>query len=84
MKGVGGGRRAVLVSVSLDGGEARISIDDVIEDANPMTWRHKEHVSSKKISVENLKEMTFSEQELGDLAHFILARLSAFVERNDV
>lgn len=74
-------RRAVLVSLENEGGDLRIRLDDVECNASsPKIWIQKEHVTSKVIAVESLREMTLSDEELANFGAYIFARLNAFLE----
>lgn len=78
-------RRAVLVSV-IDGGEfIEISMDDVTKDAGTEKgWTQREHVTRKKLSRASLESAELSETELADIGHYLISRLSAFLQRNEV
>jgi len=74
-------RRAVLVSLESEGSNLRIRLDDAeCNVSSPKLWSQKEHVTSKVITEENLREMTLSDEELANFGAYILARLNAFFE----
>jgi hypothetical protein len=77
-------RRAVLVTVLEDGEGFRISLDDAVcQIENAETWIQKEHVTSKPLAGSAFEKMKFDEKELSDFGYYILARLSAFIKRNE-
>lgn len=78
-------RRAVLVSV-IDGGEfIEISMDDVTKDVGTdKRWTQREHITRKKLSRASLENVKLSETELADIGHYLLSRLSAFLQRKEV
>jgi hypothetical protein len=78
-------RRAVLVSLTEEGDELRLSIDDVkCKGGTPVIWEQAEHVTSKMISTESLEQIDWSEKELADFGYYIIARLRAFRKLNEV
>ncbi len=78
-------RRGLLVSAAVVGGTVRVTIDDVISKHDePNIWTPADHVTSKEISRDSLSTMTFDEKEMADFAFFLLARLSAFADRNEL
>lgn len=77
-------RRAVLVSVEKDGEDLRIRLDDVVCDpGSTKHWVQKEHVTNKPVPGNAFEKMAFDDKELADFGHYILARLSAFIKRNE-
>jgi len=77
-------RRAVLVSVEKAGEQLRIRLDDVVCDVgSPGNWVQKDHVTNKLVAGNAFKDMAFDEKELADFGHYVLARLSAFIARNE-
>jgi hypothetical protein len=78
-------RRAVLVSVTKQGDEFRLSLDDVeCQRSAPTLWKQRDHVTSKEISERAIEELEFDEKELADIGHYILARLHAFKSRGEI
>jgi len=76
--------RAILVSIFREGDGFRVSLDDAVRDANEEAlWRRVEHVTNKPMSANNIERMEFAESEFADFGHYILARLSAFVQRGE-
>lgn len=44
------------------------------------TWTQRDHVTHKKLSFEDFREMRLNDSELADLAGYIIARLNAYIE----
>ena len=61
------------------GGELRLSFDDVRTEtpADPREWKRVVHFTNAPIDPAKLKELSFSEKELADIAYNLLARLAA-------
>jgi hypothetical protein len=77
-------RRAVLISITKSDQGHRISIDDAVsDDGLAKTWAQREHVTNKLMTTEAFEKMEFDEKELADFGHYILARLNAFLKRNE-
>jgi hypothetical protein len=77
-------RRAVLVSVTKSDQGLRISIDDAVSDeGSAKSWMQREHVTNKLMTAEAFEKMEFDEKELANFGHYILARLGAFLKRNE-
>jgi len=77
-------RRAVLVSVEKDGEGLRIRLDDVVcDDGSGNNWVQKDHVTNKSVAGDAFQKMEFDDKELADFGHYILARLGAFIKRNE-
>lgn len=76
-------RRAVLVSVETESGGLRIRLDDVTCDLAAGTWVQKDHFTNKLVPEDAFERMAFDDKELADFGYSILARLSAFVKRNE-
>lgn len=77
-------KRAILVSTVPGEHSIRVSLDDVVSEAQvPRGWSQREHITSKEFSRESLKKMEFDDKELADFGHYILARLSAFIDRGE-
>jgi hypothetical protein len=73
------------VSAVLGGDSVKISLDDAVSDEHaPRRWVQSEHVTSKEISRDSFEKCELSEKELADLGHYILARLGAFLERDEL
>lgn len=76
-------KRAVLVSVERDGQDMRIRLDDAVCKTEKV-WSQQEHVTNKLVSAKSFESMEFDEKELADFGHYILARLYAFIKRNEI
>jgi len=77
-------KRAILVSTITGERAIRVSLDDVVSDTQtPRGWSQREHITSKEFSRESLRKMEFDDKELADFGHYILARLSAFLDRGE-
>ena len=76
-------KRAVLVSVERDGQDMRISLDDAVCKSEKV-WSQQEHVTNKLVAAKAFASMQFDEKELADFGHYILARLYAFIKRNEI
>lgn len=76
-------KRAVLVSLETESGGLRIMLDDVMCELPAGTWVQKEHFTNKLVPEDAFERMAFDEKELADFGYTILARLSAFVKRNE-
>ncbi|HXM28286.1 MAG TPA: hypothetical protein VN957_19845 [Chthoniobacterales bacterium] len=76
-------RRAVLVSVEKESGGLRIRLDDVMREFAVDTWVQKDHFTNKLVPEDAFERMAFDDKELADFGYSILARLSAFVKRNE-
>lgn len=73
-----------MVSVEHDGEGFRLRLDDATCDTGSSTlWTQSDHVTNKHLSVEAFQNMKFDEKELADLGYYILARLGAFIKRNE-
>lgn len=68
-------KRAVLVTVEVASDGSTISLDDVVQAKDGTTWAKADHVTRKKVGHDF---MNLPDSELADLAHYVLARLSAF------
>ncbi len=72
-------RQAVLVSITKEGDEFILRLDDVEhQGGQPMTWLQMEHFTSKLIPGRFFEELEFDEKDLADFGYSILARLHAF------
>lgn len=77
-------RRGILVTLNRQDGGLRIDLDDVANDqSSPRNWLQKEHVTNKCFPVDAFESMEFDEKELANLGYYVLARLSAFLARNE-
>lgn len=78
-------KRGILVSFDAKGGETHLCLDDLLcSDANRSTWKRDVSYTSKPITIEQLRNLEFDEQELADFGYHILARLSAFAKLNEL
>lgn len=78
-------RRAVLVSISEEGGKTLLRLDDVKQDsAGSKTWEQDVHYTHKFIALDKLEKLEFEDKELADFGHAIIARLYAFMKRNEL
>lgn len=81
----GKARRAVLVSAVPGTNTVRICLDDVVSEFQaPKSWFQREHVTNKEISLSSFENGQFDDKELADFGFFILARLSAFMDRGEL
>jgi len=77
-------RRALLVSVTKEGTNFCISLDDVVGNAGyGEIWIQKEHVTNKTIKQVVFEQMQFDEKELAHFAYHVMARLKAFLDRRE-
>jgi len=77
-------RRGVLATITLDGDQLTLRLDDLAESPVQGNWTAKDHITHKKLSLTEFKDMTLSEAELADLGGYIVARLNAFLEMGEV
>lgn len=68
--------RAVIVSLTDDPEGVRISLDDIVQNEN-MSWTKDRHVTSQVFSAEKIADSDFTEKELADIGHYVIARLRA-------
>jgi hypothetical protein len=76
-------KRAVLVSLEKDDSGIRIRLDDVETGFAVGTWLQREHFTNKLVPDDAFETMAFDDKQLADFGYSILARLSAFVKRNE-
>ena len=73
-------RYAVLISVSDDGNEVKISLDDAIcRHANPQVWHVEVPYTERTYSRKDIEMMALPEKEYAELGVDIIARLNAFL-----
>lgn len=79
-------RRAILVSISIDGGDMSINLDDVQHQvaSTPSTWIQRQHYTAKNFPTNALDELSFDEKELADFGYAIISRLHAFRMQGEV
>jgi hypothetical protein len=72
----------VAAILEMPNGEIRLSFDDVRTQtpADPREWKRVVHYTGAPIDPAKLKELSFSEKELADIAYSLLARLAAIRE----
>jgi hypothetical protein len=79
---VSAGMGVVATILEMPGGELRLAFDDVrtATPSDPAEWRRVVHYTNAPIEPEKLKDLSFSEKELADIAYSLLARLAAIRE----
>ena len=78
-------KRGVLVSVQpTDGGNLRITLDDVVRGEKPNTWAFDNLVTFKDYDQKTLEDLTFTDKELADFGYTIIARLFAYYKRGEL
>ena len=78
-------RRAVLVSISEEDGKVLLRLDDIKQDsAEPKVWKQDVHYTHKPITLDQLEKLEFDEKEMADFGHAIIARLYAFMKRDEL
>ena len=75
-------RRAVIISLSEDGSNFRLSLDDATS-SDGKTWALSEHYTHKQLAKTAIEKVEFSEKELADFGHAILSRIHAFQVRGE-
>ena len=76
------GMGVVAAILEMPNGEMRLSFDDVRTQtpSDPREWKRVAHYTGAAIDPSKLKELSFSEKELADIAYSLLARLAAIRE----
>ena len=78
-------RRGVLVTISQEGGQVLLQLDDVKGDpSEPKIWKQDVLFTHKPFSLEQLDNLDMEEKELADFGHAILARLRAFMKGSEL
>ena len=71
-------RRGILVSLRDEGDNVHLSLDDVVQHGTtPIIWKQDRHVTSRVYSRKTLEELSFADDELVEMAYYIVARLRA-------
>lgn len=79
-------KRGVLVCVNkMRNGNIQLTLDDVRRgEPDASTWTLDVFITAKDLSEEQFKELKFDEKELSDFGYYILSRLHAFYEENEL
>ncbi len=80
--------RSVSVNIrKLEDGAVRLMLDDIIKisdnDGNA-TWKSDCYITAKDYDAETFKNLAFTEKELADFGYYILSRLYAYYETNEI
>jgi hypothetical protein len=79
-------KRGLLISAQLsDSGVISIIMDDIIKnDTNASSWNVDCFVTSQEYDEQKFDDLDFNEKELADFGYYILSRLYAFKQRNEI
>lgn len=79
-------KRGVLVCIdTVDDGNLRITLDDIKRETDDGSkWSLDVFITSKDYNENIFKDLKFDEKELADFGYYIIARLHAFYERNEL
>jgi len=78
-------RRGILVSISKEDGKVLLRLDDVKQDsAEPKAWKPDVLYTHKPITLDQLEKLEFTDKEMADFGHAIIARLYAFMKRDEL
>jgi len=77
-------RRGVLVTVDVFDNELRLRLDDVEGNSEePGVWQQDAHITHKTFDRKSFVDMKLDDADITDFGYYIVARINAFLERNE-
>lgn len=78
-------KKGVLVSLgNKEDGRKCLVLDDVTQTDKPQTWRQTCFITLKEINSEEFDQTEFSDEELASFGYYILSRIKAFKNLNEL
>jgi hypothetical protein len=79
-------KRAVIVGLEKnDGGNLRITLDDLIQqDSGSSKWIKDDFITFKEYDVQTFEELDFNDKDLADFGYMIISRLFAFYKQGEI